>query len=89
MTPPSHSQKIRLAMIRNRQDMVMINFFISEQGSQNMFHKIMVVKAIIMKRVTVIFVIFHIVLLANSVLFHFRLALSWNNGSAGKHMYKS
>ena len=55
-----------------------------------MFHKIMVaVKAIIMKRVTVIIVIFHFVILANSVLFHFRLVLLLNNGSAGEHMQKS
>ena len=51
----------------------------------------MVVKAIFMKRVTVIFVIFHIVILANSVLFCFvfRLVLSLNNGSAGEHKQKS
>ena len=69
--------------------MAMIKMFIPEQGSQNMFHEIMVIKAIFMKQVTVIFVIFHIVILANSVLFHFRLVLSLNNGSAGVHMQKS
>ena len=69
--------------------MAMIKMFIPEQGSQNMFHEIMVIKAIFMKQVTVIFVIFHIVILANSVLFHFRLELSLSNGSAGEHMQKS
>ena len=71
--------------------MAMIKMFIPEQGSQNMFHKIMVVKAIIMKRLAVIFVIFHIVILANSVLFCFvfRLVLSLNNGFAGEHKQKS
>ena len=47
--------------------MAMIKMFIPEQGSQNMFHEIMLIKAIIMKRVTVIFVIFHFVIRANSV----------------------
>ena len=69
--------------------MAMIKMFIPERGSQDMFHKIMLIKAIIVKRVTVIFVIFDFVILAISVLFHFRLVLSLNNGSAGEHMQKT
>ena len=54
--------------------MAMIRMFIPEQGSQNMFHKIIVVKAIIMTVImTVIFVIFHIVILGNSVFFSFQV----------------